>query len=69
MVAKTLPFSRPTKDLRDKIIPSIAEQKGMKEDEIKSLHAFADLLDKMLSLDPQKRISVRDALGHPFFTA
>ncbi|TIA91076.1 hypothetical protein E3P99_01264 [Wallemia hederae] len=67
IVAKTLPISRPVKDLRAKLIPSIAEQKGMKEEELKSLQAFVDLLDKMLTLDPQKRISVKDALAHNFF--
>lgn len=68
MVAKTLPISRPTKDLRAKLIPSIAEQKSIKEEELKSLQSFVDLLDKMLALDPQKRISVKDSLAHSFFT-
>ena len=27
-----------------------------------------DLLDKMLTLDPTKRITVKEALSHPFIT-
>lgn len=28
---------------------------------------FAALLEKMLMLDPAKRISVKEAMAHPFF--
>lgn len=27
-----------------------------------------DLLDKMLTFNPHKRVTVEDALGHPYFT-
>lgn len=30
--------------------------------------AFAQLLDQCIALDPSKRLSVHDALKHPFFT-
>ncbi|TIB82456.1 kinase-like protein [Wallemia mellicola] len=66
-IEKPIAISKPVKDLRARLIPSINEQKHMKEDEIKSLQSFVDLLDKMLALDPLKRISVKDALSHPFF--
>jgi serine/threonine-protein kinase PRP4 len=40
----------------------------MKEDELKQLQHFIDLLDKCLQLDPSRRITPRDALLHPFLT-
>jgi len=36
--------------------------------EARKLRAFADLLDRMLALDPEKRIEVSAALHHPFIT-
>jgi serine/threonine protein kinase len=30
------------------------------------LAAFADLLERMMALDPERRIAARDALRHPF---
>ena len=68
-IAKVTPISKPTKDLKSRLLPSINEQRTMKDDEIKSIYNFVDLLDKMLMLDPQKRISAKDALSHPFFIA
>ena len=68
-IAKVTPISKPTKDLKSRLLPSINEQRSMKDDEIKSIYNFVDLLDKMLMLDPQKRISAKDALSHPFFIA
>lgn len=38
----------------------------MKDDELKLLLSFVDLLDKCLMLDPSKRITPREALMHPF---
>jgi serine/threonine-protein kinase BUR1 len=29
--------------------------------------AFADLIDKLLTMDPHKRINAREALGHEYF--
>ena len=49
--------------VREKVL----EATSMDLDRRKTL-AFADLLDKMLALDPDKRISVRDAMKHPFVT-
>jgi serine/threonine-protein kinase PRP4 len=34
----------------------------------KLLSSFKDLLDKIFVLDPAKRISVEQALSHPFIT-
>lgn len=47
--------------------PGVA--KKLKEDELKLLTSFVDLLDKMLALEPAKRITPKDALNHPFLRA
>lgn len=49
-------------------MPPSNVQLRMKDEDLKLLTSFVDLLDKMLMLDPAKRISVRDALLHPFLT-
>lgn len=36
------------------------------DDDRRSLAGLRDLLEKMLVLDPAKRIGVREALAHPF---
>jgi len=36
------------------------------DDQYKKVSQLRDLLDKMLALDPVKRISTHDALVHPF---
>lgn len=65
-VLKTLVISGPSRDIRSRIMPSSAIQLKMKDDEIKQMTNFVDLLDKCLQLDPAKRITPRDALLHPF---
>ena len=37
-------------------------------DDPKMVANFKDLLEKMFLLDPDKRITVQQALGHPFIT-
>lgn len=41
----------------------------MRDDELKFLLSFVDLLDKCLHLDPAKRITPKEALQHPFLRA
>eukprot|EP00039_Didymoeca_costata_P022972 m.5710 g.5710 ORF g.5710 m.5710 type:complete len:528 (+) comp3369_c0_seq1:288-1871(+) len=38
------------------------------DSERKKVSQFRDLLDKMLTIDPEKRITPKDALKHPFIT-
>lgn len=40
----------------------------MDDAETKELNQFHDLLDRCLSLNPDKRILPGDAIKHPFFT-
>ncbi len=47
----------------------MAASAGLDDAETKELNLFHDLLDRCLSLNPDKRILPADALKHPFFTA
>lgn len=59
-------ISKATRDLRSRLLPPSSVQLKMKEDELKQLQHFIDLLDKCLQLDPARRLTPRDALLHPF---
>jgi serine/threonine-protein kinase PRP4 len=37
-------------------------------EDLKLLSKFKDLLEKIFVLDPEKRLTVSQALGHPFIT-
>jgi serine/threonine-protein kinase PRP4 len=49
-------------------MPPSSVQLRMKDEDLKLLTSFVDLLDKMLMLDPAKRIGVKEALLHPFLS-
>lgn len=66
---KVMPMSKPVRDLRARLLPSAIVQSRMRDDELKFLLSFVDLLDKCLQLDPAKRITPREALQHPFLRA
>ena len=65
-VLKTLAIAKPTRDLRSRLVPASSVQMKMKDDELKQLMSFVDLLDKCLQLDSAKRLTPREALLHPF---
>ncbi|WVW82078.1 hypothetical protein I302_104083 [Kwoniella bestiolae CBS 10118] len=67
-VAKTLVISKATKDLRARLLPPSSVQLKMKDEELKQITNFVDLLEKCLQLDPSRRIAPRDALVHPFLS-
>lgn len=64
-VIKTLSFTKPSRDLRTRLISA---SKGLTEAETKELALFTDLLDRCLALNPEKRCTPHDALKHPFIT-
>ncbi|KAL7423690.1 U4/U6 small nuclear ribonucleoprotein prp4 [Cryptotrichosporon argae] len=65
-VVKSTVINKATRDLRSRLLPSSSVQLRMKDDELRQLQQFVDLLEKCLMLDPARRISPREALLHPF---
>ncbi|KAI9675824.1 MAG: U4/U6 small nuclear ribonucleoprotein prp4 [Trizodia sp. TS-e1964] len=63
-VVKVLNFVKPTRDLKTRLVSAAAKE--MNDVEIRELNLFADLLDKCLSLNPEKRCTPSEALKHPF---
>ncbi|KAK3323891.1 hypothetical protein B0T19DRAFT_216196 [Cercophora scortea] len=62
---RTLPMVKPTRDLRTRLL---AASSGMNDAEARELNHFVDLLERCLTLNPDKRLTPADALRHPFFT-
>ena len=60
---RLLNYNKPTRDLRARLLSST---KGMSETEVKEVTWFVDLLEKCLSLNPEKRCTPAEALKHPF---
>ena len=60
-VIKLVDVTSPIEDLGAKLA-----SKRASDDDKRDVAAFKDLLEKMLVLDPSKRIGVKDALAHPF---
>jgi serine/threonine-protein kinase PRP4 len=57
--------ARPTKDVAAKLL---AHDRNLGERERKMVAQLGDLLDKMFTFEPEKRITVAQALAHPFIT-
>jgi serine/threonine-protein kinase PRP4 len=64
-VIKTVVITKPTRDMKPRLL---SKTSNMTDEETRLLNAFVDLLDKCLNLNPEKRITVREALLHPFIT-
>lgn len=61
---KIVDFKKPTRDLKSRLMAQ--GTRGMSDAEVKELTLFLDLLDRCLSLNPEKRITPNEALKHPF---
>ena len=56
-----------TRDLLAELLGGRAEKRAA-DAESRQVRHLADLLEHMLALDPAKRIPLKDALHHPFFS-
>ena len=64
-VVRVLNFQgKPTRDLKTRLMA--ANGKGVPEAELRDLNLFVDLLERCLSLNPEKRCTPLEALKHPF---
>jgi serine/threonine-protein kinase PRP4 len=57
-----LNLDKPTTDLQAMLLRNQTVEPG----EARHLANFRDLLEKMLAVDPERRITIKDALKHPF---
>eukprot|EP01116_Phalansterium_solitarium_P019066 TRINITY_DN522_c0_g1_i2.p3 TRINITY_DN522_c0_g1~~TRINITY_DN522_c0_g1_i2.p3 ORF type:complete len:114 (+),score=39.69 TRINITY_DN522_c0_g1_i2:741-1082(+) len=58
-------FQKPTRDLKEELIDTAADLSSEEKRMILQLH---DLLIKMFVLDPANRLTIEEALHHPFIT-
>ncbi|KAI7867711.1 kinase-like domain-containing protein [Spinellus fusiger] len=65
-VIKKMTFVKPTRDIKGRVMA--ASSTGVTEEEGRLLLAFVDFLEKCLALSPEKRMSPKEALAHPFIT-
>lgn len=63
-VVKKMVIVKPVKDLKSRLAPG---SKASAE-EIRLITSFTDLLEKALHLNPEKRLTPKEALSHPFIT-
>lgn len=70
-VTKMINFVKPTRDLKSRLLAATTgtgtgSKKIIPEAELKEVNLFADLLDRCLNLNPERRITPAEALKHPF---
>lgn len=65
-ITRLINFTKPTRDLKSRLLAAGSGRKGMLDAEVKEVNLFADLLDRCLALNPEKRITPLEALKHPF---
>ncbi|KAG1148219.1 hypothetical protein G6F37_002971 [Rhizopus arrhizus] len=64
-IVKKITFIKPTRDLKSRIM---AASTSNSDEENRLVQAFIDLLDKCLMLSPDKRLTPKEALSHPFIS-
>lgn len=57
---------KPARDLRARLL---ADTSRMGEEEVRLVTLFVDLLDRIFTLNPEKRLTVKEALAHPFLVS
>lgn len=63
IVTRVLDFKKPTRDLKTRLM---GHDTRLSDGEAKELNLFVDLLERCLSLNPEKRCTPTEALRHPF---
>lgn len=66
LATRVMDFKKPTRDLKTRLLGK--GTRGMSDGEAKELALFVDLLDRCLSLNPEKRCTPAEALKHPFIS-
>ncbi|KAL4780234.1 kinase-like domain-containing protein [Aspergillus varians] len=66
LATRVVDFKKPTRDLKTRLLGP--GTRGMTDSEAKELALFVDLLDRCLSLNPEKRCTPAEALKHPFIS-
>ncbi|KAJ8322939.1 U4/U6 small nuclear ribonucleoprotein prp4 [Batrachochytrium dendrobatidis] len=64
-VVKTVTLIKPAKELKQRLLVGVNK---LPEDEQWLMNQFVDLLDRMLHLSPERRLTVKEALTHPFIS-
>ncbi len=54
----------PSRDL----LSTLVGRQSLSEAHLRKVHQFKDFLDKALMLDPTKRLTINEALIHPFIS-
>jgi serine/threonine protein kinase len=69
-VLKKMPVVKPSKDLKSRVMAAgtALNTDGVSDDENRLLLAFVDFLEKCLVLTPDRRMTAKEALVHPFIT-
>ncbi|KAL4928382.1 putative serine/threonine protein kinase (Prp4) [Aspergillus undulatus] len=68
LATRIVDFKKPTRDLKTRLLGAGKGTRGMSDSEAKELALFVDLLDRCLSLNPEKRCTPAEALKHPFIS-
>ncbi|KAI8337051.1 kinase-like domain-containing protein [Chlamydoabsidia padenii] len=69
-VIKKMPVVKPSKDIKARIMSAATalNSDGLSDEENRMLLAFVDFLEKCLVLAPDRRMTAKEALVHPFIT-